>query len=286
MKKLFIPTLIAVFALVLTPVGTFAAKPTGGISSGGTTTTTELVGYDVSYPQCGTTLPTGQYFGIVGLNNGVANTTNTCAAAQLAWASQSLSGSHQPKVQVYVNTANPGQVAPQVQDWPTATPTGVTDPYGACAGANDLACSWQYGWNRADDDVLQRFAPAAQTAGIATTAGSYTWWLDVETGNSWQSGSTDAYSRNVAALEGMTARFENDGAKVGLYSTASQWTTITNNQIGGTSNLNGLANWRPSGSRLSTAISNCSVAPLTAGGYISLTQYVVQRSIDKNHSCI
>jgi hypothetical protein len=33
-------------------------------------------GNDVSYPQCGHTLPSGQAFGIVAVNEGVANTTN------------------------------------------------------------------------------------------------------------------------------------------------------------------------------------------------------------------
>ncbi|HSX15975.1 MAG TPA: hypothetical protein VLF40_04250 [Candidatus Saccharimonadales bacterium] len=248
----------------------------------------ELVGYDVSYPQCGKRLPTDQYFAVVGVNGGTAANTNPCLADQLAWANGSKSGSHQPKVQLYVNTANPGEVISQITTWPTSNTdkTGYTtaNPYGTCAGANDRACSWQYGWNRSVEASLDRFVPAARAAGISQSASAYTWWLDVETANTWQSGSTEALIRNTAALEGMTSYYKAQGAAVGLYSTAVQWSQITGNNVVASSNLNGLPNWRPSGASLANAISNCSVPPLTAGGYISLTQYV-QKNLDHNHSC-
>jgi hypothetical protein len=47
-----------------------------------------LVGADVSYPQCGTPMPTGQAFAVVGVNGGRPTTTNPCLADQLAWAAQ------------------------------------------------------------------------------------------------------------------------------------------------------------------------------------------------------
>jgi hypothetical protein len=287
MKKLHLLSLIAIFALAFIPTSAFAAKPT---QSGGGTKTTELVGYDISYPQCGTKLPTGQYFSIVGVNGGKAATTNPCLADQLSWANTSQPGSTQPKVQLYVNTANPGEVISQITTWPTnnTDETGytTTNPYGTCGGLNDLACSWQYGWNRSVEANVDRFVPAAQqVAGLNQSASAYTWWLDVETGNTWESGSPEALARNTAALEGFAAYYQSKGAAVGLYSTATQWNTITGSTVSSTSNLNGLANWRPSGSTLNNAISNCSVAPLTANGSISLTQYV-QQNLDKNHSCI
>ena len=40
-------------------------------------------GRDVSYPQCGKTLPSGQAFGIAAVNEGLANTTNpSCPKAK------------------------------------------------------------------------------------------------------------------------------------------------------------------------------------------------------------
>lgn len=277
---------ISAFALlVISPVA-YAAKP---VSSGGGKPkpgpTTELVGYDVSYPQCGRTLPTDHYFGIVGVNGGTAASTNPCLTTQLAWANGAKLGSNQPKVQLYVNTANPAQdSAYSWANWPSFSTSG--NPYGECQGTNtnDLACSWQYGWNRSAE-TESYFVAKAQEAGLSSyDAGDYTWWLDVETMNSWQAGSADALARNVAAIEGFAAYYQSKGSSVGLYSTAYQWGVITGNNFREDSNLIGLANWRPSGSNLKNAKANCSAAPLTPGGYVSLTQYVV-KNLDHNHSC-
>lgn len=284
MKKIFALFALTILTVAAVPSVAFAAKPAPAPAAA-----TELVGYDISYPQCGRSLPTDQYFGIVGVNGGTAATTNPCLAQQLVWANKSKTSSNQPKTQLYVNTANPGEVINQITTWPTSNTdkTGFTtsNPYGTCTGLNDLACSWQYGWNRAVEANLDRFAPAARAAGINQSISAYTWWLDVETMNTWQTGSTDALARNTAALEGFAKYYQSNGAKVGLYSTAVQWSQITGSTVSGTSNLNGLANWRPSGTSLANAKSNCNVAPLTPGGFISLTQYV-QKNLDYNHSCI
>ncbi len=249
---------------------------------------TEKVGYDISYPQCGKKLPTDAAFAIIGVNGGNAATTNPCLSSQLTWAKKASGTTNQPKIQLYVNTANPGEVINQITTWPTNNKdkSGNTapNPQGTCTGANDLACSWQYGWNRAVEDYLDRFKPAAAKAGISTAIADYYWWLDVETMNTWQSGSYEALARNAASLEGMTAYFKQNQAKVGLYSTAFQWNSIVGT-VDADSNLNGLANWRPSGASLENAKANCKVDPLTNGGFISLTQYV-QQNLDKNHSCI
>jgi hypothetical protein len=288
MKRFLTLLSTSLVAVLLVPSIALAAKPAGK-GSQPSQKTPELVGYDISYPQCGKKLPSGQYFGIVGVNGGTAATTNPCLAQQLSWANGSKTGSNQPKVQLYVNTANPGEVISQITTWPAnnTDKTGFTtqNPYGTCTGLNDRACSWQYGWNRAVEANGDRFVPAARAAGINQSASAYTWWLDVETLNTWQSGSGEALIRNTAALEGMASYFKSQSANVGLYSTAQQWTQITGDNMGAASPLNGLANWRPSGSSLANAKSNCSVPPLTSGGFISLTQYVV-KGLDNNHSCI
>jgi hypothetical protein len=296
MKKLFSLFAFSILMIALVPSVALAAKPPTGASGGKPQPApVEQVGYDISYPQCSIKrLPTGQYFGIVGVNGGTAATTNPCLATQLAWANGSLTGSKQPTVQLYVNTANPaGDSSYSWATWPTSNfdktgyDTTTTNPYGVCSGShtNNSACSWQYGWNRSVEANLDRFVPAAKTAKINTSAGAYTWWLDVETGNSWQAGPDTALAHNTATLEGMTAYYKAQGAQVGLYSTAVQWSTIVGSTVTSASNLNGLANWRPSGSSLSNAKTNCSVAPLTTGGIISITQYVVS-NLDNNHSCL
>ena len=51
----------------------------GGPGGGtGTGTSTPSAGNDVSYPQCGSTLPGAPAFGIVGVNGGLANDLNPC----------------------------------------------------------------------------------------------------------------------------------------------------------------------------------------------------------------
>jgi hypothetical protein len=218
-------------------------------------------GNDVSYPQCGGTLPSNQAFGIVAVNEGLANTTNTCLAMEITWAQTSVGGAGQPKIALYVNTANPG---PKVADWPAnnsdpVTGNHVADPYGTCAGANSQACAWQYGWNLADLD--------AQTRGVQSP-GSYRWWLDLETANSWE----HSAQNNRADLEGMVTYFRHIGGTAGIYSTPKQWDPIVGT-VRPASPLYRLPDWIPGAKTLAQAKKNCRMAPLTAGGTVSVTQW-------------
>jgi hypothetical protein len=229
-------------------------------------------GNDVSYPQCGKTLPSGQAFGIVGVNDGLANTTNPCLAAEIAWAQISSGTTSQPKVSLYVNTANPGN---GVADWPKGNTDPVTgspvhDPHGTCAGGDDPACAWQYGWNIADLD--------AQTRGVSNP-GSYRWWLDVETVNSWESNTQN----NRADLEGMAAYLQGIGGAVGIYSTTRQWGQIAGT-VPSTSPLYPLPSWIPGARTLSQAKTNCGSAPLTGGGIVTVTQWTTSPA-NSDFSC-
>lgn len=270
-----------VFVLLVAP-SALAAKPSGG---GGAKTP---LGIDVSWPQCGKTLPKTQAFAIVGVNGGLANTTNPCLADQLVWGSKSVGGTSQELLQLYVNTANPGGL--NTASWPqnNLDPAGniAPNPHGPCDGTDSLACAWQYGWNRAVEDVIERFQPAATQAGVSTSPTVYLWWLDVETENTWKlSGSTFDNESNVAVLEGMTEYFKSVGGRVGLYSTGSQWNQIVGSSVTATSNLNGLNNWRPGGASLATAKQACSAAPLTSNGTVVLTQFV-SKGLDYDYSCV
>jgi hypothetical protein len=224
-------------------------------------------GIDVSYPQCGKPLPTGQAFAIVGVNHGSAATTNPCLDTQLAWAEGSTGETVHDGVQLYVNTGNPAGGAL----WPRSGNT----PYGDCDGSNSRPCAYQYGWERARDDATIR--------GISHPE-RYMWWLDVEIANAWDY--TDGGgTRNAAVLEGMTDYFTSVSPRgVGLYSTKYQWGRIVGSGVDANSSLNGLSNWRPTGSTLERAQANCGLAPLTPGGVIEMTQYTT--TLDYNHSCI
>jgi len=135
------------------------------------------LGYDLSYPQCGKTINYKPSFAVVGVNGGLATSTNPCLAAQLGWAARASGQTNQTKVQLYVNTANPGGLS--TDSWPTnnVDPSGLntTNPFGNCDGSNSPSCSYQYGWNRAVEDVLNRLPAAARQAGLSTAPSSYYW---------------------------------------------------------------------------------------------------------------
>ena len=259
---------LAGVAMLLAVPGTASAAP-------------QAVGYDVSYPQCGTTLPRDRAFGVVGVNGGLSTRANPCLAAQLTWAWGSSGGvPAQPRAQVYLNTANPGEVRSQVTTWPK---TGLT-PYGSCDGSNSAACSWQYGWERTQNSLASFFTPAAREARVDGRPSSYTWWLDVETMNTWQSGSPDALARNRATLEGMTAYLTAGGGRVGVYSTAQQWSQIVG-AVPPDSPLVGHDSWLAGATSISGAQAACGKPPLVPGGRVTLGQYV-QGGLDRDLSCV
>lgn len=300
----------AVCALVLLTVtaAPAAAAPTASETRSGV---------DVSWPQCGTVLPTGMAYAIVGVNGGTAATTNRCLVEQLSWAFETTTGinPNQPRVQLYVNTANPGELLEEysVSTWPTfnVDPRGGDsyqnfdesrrNPYGRCSPTpenyrgytNDLACSWQYGWNRAVEAVDQRFAPAARLAAVSDVAADYTWWLDVETMNSWQDREAGAYARNTASLEGMKQFLDAEGATVGLYSTAYQWRLIVGDTLDLTyaysptvgRNLLGAPSWLAGASNATAAEFRCFTLSGLTGGPVVLNQYIYE-DLDYNYSCV
>lgn len=179
-------------------------------------------GADVSYPQCGHVLPQHQTFGIVGVNGGLANTANKCLGRELRWAKSSPGltspSPSQAQASLYINTADPG---PGVSDWPQS---GTTTDYGACHGHWTRACAYLYGVARA---TYSYNLVSAVDSELASTA---PWWLDIETVNSWATRSTSGYKGlNIATIRGFIEGLVADGAAapVGVYSTATEWRTIT-----------------------------------------------------------
>lgn len=275
-------------------------------------------GIDISFPQCDRGLPSDPSYVVVGVNGGTTATTNRCLVQQLAWAAAHVTGAspRQPGIQLYVNTANPGDVLEEygVQTWPTdnvdprgedssgATDVGHRNPYGSCVRTadryrgytNDLACSWQYGWNRAVEAVDERFGPAARAAGLSDSAADYTWWLDVETMNSWQRGSSGAAARNTASIEGMARLYTSEGVQtLGLYSTGYQWRQIVGDTLSQPrtlrpsvgDNLVGLPSWLAGSSDADEAALRCTTATGLTGGPVVLNQYVVD-DLDHSYSCV
>jgi hypothetical protein len=172
-------------------------------------------GYDISYPQCGSPFPKGQTFGLVGVNGGVANNANKCAAGEVKWAASSpgLTRPPQAPASLYINTADPG---PGVSDWPHS---GSSEQYGRCHGRWSKACAFVYGEQRA---AYSYGLVSAHHPVLASTA---PWWLDIETVNSWAS----RRALNIAAIRGFIEGLVSAGAPapVGVYSSAAEWRAIT-----------------------------------------------------------
>jgi hypothetical protein len=263
--RLAVTALAAVAALAVP--GTAAAAP-------------PPVGYDVSHPQCGTDLPDERAFVVVGINGGLSTRANPCLREQLIWAWESSGAvDEQPRAQLYLNTANPGQLLDQVTTWPEDGST----PYGECTGTNSTACSWQYGWERARNSVVSFFTPAARAARVDSKPSRYVWWLDVETMNTWQFGSPAAQARNLATLEGMTEYLLDRDAQVGIYSTGRQWSQIVG-EVDDDSVLADLDSWLAGSVTADQARDACSDDPLVPDGDVVLSQYV-RDELDRNTSC-
>jgi hypothetical protein len=147
---------------------------------------------------------------------------------------------------LYMNTADPGA---QSTHWNQGGPK-------PCSGSStDTGCAYDYGWMAA----AHAFAYAAShTTGAATAQ----WWLDVETANTW-SASTVA---NAADIQGMLDYFQSQSLSAGVYSSSSQWQTIT----GGMHTPASV--WLPGAGSQSTAVAWCGSIGFT-GSPVNAVQY-------------
>jgi hypothetical protein len=231
-------------------------------------------GIDISFPQClrasHVDLPANISFAVVGVNGGVASTSNRCFASEFSSASLLGGSTEQPHAAVYVNTGNPGLAAAW---WPssdlTQAGTPVVNPNGSCDHLAGAACAYVYGYSMAQADYRRVRSTVVQPPTL--------WWLDVETSNTWQ---PDLVA-NAASLSGMVDYFTSQHRKVGLYSTPYQWGKIAG-VTAATSDLAGLPSWLAGGSYIG-APADCERSPLTRNGRVAMVQYVLQ--FDNNFSC-
>ena len=236
------------------------------------------LGFDISFPQCGGALPTSVGFGVVGVNDGHPYSTNPCLARELQWATTSLSATPQ----FYANTDNPG---------PTGNPRWPANQSlpRLCYGANTVACSYDYGWNAAHGSFQSVVAAEVQRAAASPLAAATDaqWWLDVESGNSWETirtstGPTSAsYANDDAVIEGELGYFASVGVgPVGIYSTNSQWRGLMG-QTGSTFAANEV--WVPGYATLAAAQVACG-SPSFTGGRVAMIQYPAL-GLDGDYAC-
>ncbi len=255
----------------LATVIAIAILAVGGSWSGASATTSSVaptsIGYDISFPQCGSTLPSPGGFAVVGVNDGRPYSANPCLATELQWAETSLSATPA----FYVNTANPGP--PSNSNWPVTQQTPQI-----CAGSNSASCSYDYGWNAGLNAFQDAVSAETQIGAAAPTAAAaaVSWWLDVESGNSWETIRTGSpptsaqFANDLAVVQGEVASLTSVGvASVGIYSTSSQWSGLV-----GPSGSIFAANdvWLPGFATLADAQAGCAATSFT-GGRVAMIQY-------------
>lgn len=215
----------------------------------------EAKGYDVSWPQCGEELPSDGDVRIVGVNGGRPYDQNECLADQYRWA---ISGA---EAAFYMNTANPGTRSRTV-NW-----YGQRSPNPDCAPNNETACAYDYGYNAAE--YAWEYAQSQTGA-----ANRHSWWLDVETTNSW----SDDHGLNITVILGSIAFLRSQGVPVGIYSTEYQWDVITGGeQID-------VPNWLAGASSRAQAARWCAPDGTFTGGPVVMVQWV-EHDLDHNHAC-
>ncbi len=252
-------------AVVVVVIASCASAASASTSSG--TVAPTAIGYDVSFPQCGGTLPAPGGFAVIGVNDGRPFSANPCLATQLQWAETSLSATPA----FYVNTANPGPLSNT--NWPVTQQTPQI-----CTGSNSVPCSYDYGWNAAQNAFQDVVGAETQlgAASPAAAASAVPWWLDVESGNSWEtirtgSAPTSAqFANDLAVVQGEVAFLASVGVSgVGIYSTTSQWLGLIG-PSGSTFATNDV--WLPGFATLAEAQAGCA-APSFTGGRVAMIQY-------------
>ncbi len=225
------------------------ARPGGGSSTRG---------FDISYPQCGGAYPSNPAFAIVGVNGGRVFSVNPCLASQITWGGGAAT-------ELYANTGNPGPALSSF--WPV----GQTTPRYCDPNNTDTAdCAFDYGYNAARHSYETALA-AYRQLGIAASPSAATWWLDVETSNSWR----EDVSLNVAALAGEVEYLRDVAGvtRLGFYSTTYQWGEIT----GGTKVFSAYPSWG-AGARSERVARNLCESTTTSftGAALVMVQYPYQ----------
>jgi hypothetical protein len=204
-------------------------------------------GYDVSWPNCKATPPADGSWGVVGITGGLSLRSNHCAAAETRWFRL---------YSLYANTGYPGS---------TARVLGLPGP--KHCRAHDARClAYNYG-----------YAEGVYAVQLAARQGLHatTWWLDVETENSWDD---DALVNRESIRGSVDAiRHETVVARVGIYSYPTQWDIITAKW------RPGLPAWAATGLQAAVEARDACLAPSFTGGPLWLGQYT--EGLDRNVPC-
>ncbi len=244
-RRLVLDTVAALVLVSLLASGTAAAATPGRIAETvGSATEIPYVGFDVSWPNCDQTLPSGRDFAVVGVTGGHPFSTNPCLARQFAVARGT------GLAELYMNITAPNGATAGL---------GRTGPAGTCRPTMYWCRSYNYGY---------RAAAAAWSYAVRQlgSAGAHAprWWLDVEFSPRWSS----SPSVNAAAVAGALRYLESRRVRVGVYSTSYQWRTIVGPY------RPRVAVWYATAhTSTSLALQHCGAAYGFTGGPVKIVQY-------------
>lgn len=169
----------------------------------------QVPGFDISWPQCGKSYPFGPVaYAIIGINNGRPYTANPCFMDQYQWARRV---ERHPAVYINVDYPRASRIADRPNDYKDAMlPTPV---YGTCAEADEWCKAYNYGYGIGREALAR-----ATSLGVTPSV----WWLDVETGNYW----SDDPVHNAQVVRGTLDFYRERRLATGVYSTPRQWRII------------------------------------------------------------
>lgn len=193
---------------------------------------------DLSWPNCSPTPNQAFGSGIIGVTGGLDFSPNPCLAQETSQFSN---------YSLYTNTGYPGRLyGIKYASYPLD-----------CSHINYNCLGYNFGYNAAEYAINYSSLQAAH---------SNTWWIDVETENSW----TLQPKINRSVLMGAIAAIKQIPfiRQIGIYSTPNQWDFLTNSWN------NKLPVWIGTGSASrQVAIDACQTKSFT-GGPIILSQYI------------
>jgi len=205
-------------------------------------------GVDVGWPNCNSAIgPTA--FGVVNVSDGSGYSTSPCLAQEAAHFPGNLS--------LYVNTGWYNQ----------SSHINPTSPK-VCAAGDSNCLAYNYGYNA---------GLYAYNAASSANVHSGTWWLDVETINTWNSNVV----QNQNSLQGEYDALLSKGVStIGVYSTTAQWQTIAGSW------KNNWPNWGATTWTTATQAKTYCTGHQFTGGPSYLMQYKPKKaSLDQDVAC-
>lgn len=211
-------------------------------------------GFDISYPDCSATLPSGDAFAIVGVGGGRPFTSNSCAGSE--WLKARTATGSTPSL--YFNTGYSGAYGRYVD----STCTSEVGSAGVFAGLvghslRQAEQAWEIGCSEAEYAFVQE--PGQPLL----------WWADVETGNSWSANP----QLNRFALDGISYQVQALGGG-GIYSSPAMWAAIT-----------GDSSWAPTPAVAGDWVTGASCSASFGGAPDWLSQGSAVNGVDADTAC-